>query len=117
MKNENGFTLIEIMISLAVISISFTILLSVFTKTLATTAESGILTSAVMLAEEKIALVGEKKFPEPGVSDWKEDVRYPNYSFRTTVKETPFEGARLVAVDVQYNERPEFTLENYVIEK
>ncbi len=117
MRNENGFTLIEILISLAIISISFAVLLSVFTRTLATTAGSGTLTGAVMLAKEKIALVGEKQFPEPGVSDWEEDERYPSYSFRTTVKETPFPGARLVSIDVQYNERPEFTLENYVIDR
>jgi len=116
-RNENGFTLIEILISLAIISISFAILLSVFTRTLVTTADSAILTSAVMLASEKIALVGEKQFPQPGVADWEEDERYPSYSFRITVKETPFPGARLVSVDVRYNERSKFTLESYVIER
>ncbi|GMT41821.1 MAG: hypothetical protein IEMM0002_0232 [bacterium] len=115
MKDEKGFTLIEILISLAIISIAFTTLLSAFNRAIAAASESVIMTNAVMLADGKIALVGERALPEPGQSDWKTDERYPNYDYRTIVAETPFPSARLISVTVNFNDREIFTLESYVI--
>lgn len=117
MKANGGFTLIEIVISLAIISISFVMLISVLDKSIVSTAYSMEMTSAVMLAEEKISLVSGKKFLKPGVSEWKEDERYPRYRFRTTIMKTRFIGARKVAVDVELNQRHMITLTNYVILK
>lgn len=112
---DAGFTLIEIVISLAIISIALITLLTIFNRTVVTSTDSGILTKSVMLAGSKMALAElDGKFA-PGESEWEEDENYPRYRYRKTVTETGLGNALLLQVDVEYDGRQIMTLENYVL--
>jgi len=114
---DAGFTLVEIVISLAIVSIALVTLLTIFNRTVVTSTDSGILTKGVMLASAKMAIAElEGKFV-PGESEWEEDEKYPRYRFRKKMTETGLGTALLLQVDVEYEERQIMTLENYVLSK
>ncbi len=116
MKNNRGFTLIEIIVSLAIISIALVTLMTVFNRTVASAAQSFSLTGAVMIAKEKIALIGLKVSPKPGVFDWKDDERYPRYRYRETITETSFYDVKvyMVEIEVRFDGKDAFKITKYV---
>jgi len=113
--NGGGFTLIEVIISLAILSITLVTIMTAFNKTAVTAAGDGVITTAVMMAQEQSVAAGLRGFPAPGATVWTEDKRYPRYAYRRTVTATPYANARLVAVDVSHDGKSIFTLEKYVI--
>jgi prepilin-type N-terminal cleavage/methylation domain-containing protein len=115
MKNEKGFTLIEIVISLAIISISLVVLVAALNRTIATSHENTVLTSAVMLGGEQMHLAMNADFPDIGTSEWKTDVRYPDYRFREAVSPTPLPEVMRVTVEVEHRSKKAFELQGYVI--
>jgi prepilin-type N-terminal cleavage/methylation domain-containing protein len=112
-----GFTLVEIVISLAIISIALVTLLTIFNRTVVTSTDSGVLTKGVMLAGGKMALAEIDGNFVPGDSEWEEDENYPRFRYKKRMTETPFETAFLLQVDVEYDGRKIVTLENYVLRK
>lgn len=117
---QGGFTLIEVIISIVIISIALVTLVSVMNQSVATAAESRALTESVVLAQEKLTMLDRNSsggLPAPGSTDWVKDERYPRLTYRVTVEETPFEGVREIAVEIRHDRRVIFTLESYVIEK
>jgi prepilin-type N-terminal cleavage/methylation domain-containing protein len=117
MKHNGGFTLIEIVISIAIISISLVTLVSAFNRTAVAAAESSVLTGATMLGQEKITVANDAEFPETGEGKWETDERYPRYRFRKAVTQTPFLDVRLVTVQVQYDLKNAFDIQGYMIKK
>ncbi len=114
---QQGFTLVEVAISIAIISITLVLLLGVFNKTIATAAENGVITNAVMLGSEKMASFDTGAFPEEGDDKWREDLRYPRYSYRTYIAPTPFPDVRLVRVKVRHDDKEAFSLDRYMVKK
>ena len=120
MKKQRGFTLIEVVISIAILSIALVTLVSVMNQTVATAAESSALTSGVMLAQEKLTSVENEAdgiAPVPGTSAWESDDRYPRYTYRVVVEETPFPDVMLAAVQVRHDNRAVFSLDSYLIKR
>jgi len=113
--NGGGFTLIEVIISLAILSITLITIITAFNKTAVTAANDGVITTAVMMAQEQSVAAGLRGFPAPGATVWTEDKRYPRYTYRRSVTETPYANARLVAVDVSHDGKQVFKLEKYII--
>lgn len=113
-----GFTLLEIMVSLAILAIALVTLLSAHNKALSMSAEAVKLTDAVALAREEMEKFYIEPLPQPGVSDKKKRDDYPDFEWRTEVAETPFEGVWEVKIDVfkegDEKEHGVFTLKTYV---
>lgn len=116
MKDE-GFTLVEIVVSLAIIGITLVLLLSVFNKTIVTAAENGIITSAVMLGSEKMASLNAATLPETTGDIWLTDTRYPRFDYKPLVNKTPFPDVSFVRIKVRHNGKEQFSLDRYVVKK
>ena len=120
MREQHGFTLIEVVISIAILSIVLVTLVSVMNQTVATAAESSALTSGVMLAQEKLSIVGTEAngiAPVSGTGAWESDDRYPRYTYRVVVEETELSDVMLVAVQVRHDNRAIFSLDSYLIKR
>jgi prepilin-type N-terminal cleavage/methylation domain-containing protein len=123
-RNVAGFTYLEVLVALAVISIAFVALLNSHTISLRNQFKSRILSRATMLGEEKINEIearGMSEFDEQEADkydngllfvttsgifiddedterfqpEWRRD-----YWWRTTVEETEYEGVRKAVVEV-----------------
>ena len=120
MKKQQGFTLIEVVISIAILSIVLVTLVSVMNRTVATAAESSALTSGVMLAQEKLSIVGTDEggiVPIVGTSAWESDDRYPRFTFRVVVEETPLMEVMKAAVEVRHDNKAIFSLDSYLVKR
>ena len=120
MKHDSGFTLIEIVIAIAVISIALVTLLSAMTRTVATAAESTTITKSVLLAQEKLTMLNPEQFESSAVplsTDWLTDERYPTLTYKVDIEETEFPGASQVTVQVRSGDKNVFKLESYLIKK
>ena len=120
MKKQNGFTLIEVVISMAILSIALVTLVSVMNQTVATAAESSALTRGVMLAQEKLSTIGTDAdgiAPIQGTSAWETDDRYPRYTYRVVMEETPLADVMQAVVEVRHDNRAVFSLGSYFIKR
>lgn len=99
-----GFTLIEIMIALAVISISFVVLLGLRNRDIALATYTHHMTEATLLARQKITETTVTSFPNVGEleGDFGED--YPGYTWKQEVKPTPYDVVRELVVTVFWEE-------------
>ncbi|MFQ5780998.1 MAG: prepilin-type N-terminal cleavage/methylation domain-containing protein [Nitrospiria bacterium] len=110
-----GFTLLEIMVALAVISISFVALLGLRNRDIALAAYSRHLTEATLLARQKITEVSAAGFPDLGVSEGDFGEAYSRFRWEQEVKQTPFEVVRELVLTVVWmegrrEEETQFTL-------
>ncbi len=106
-----GFTLLEIMVALTILSISLVVLLGLRNRDIALSAHARELTEATLLARQKITDITLRGFPELGeeAGDFGEEA--PKYRWRQEVKLTPFEAIRELAVQVSWgNNREERTV-------
>ena len=114
---EGGFTLVEIVISLAIIGITLVLLLSVFNKTIVTAAENGVITGAVMLGSEKMASMDAATLPDTFDDAWLTDQRYPRFDYRPVVNKTPFTNVKFIRIRVRYDGKERFSIDRYVVKK
>ena len=114
---DQGFTLVEIVVSLAIIGITLVLLLSVFNRTIITASENGVITAAVMLGNEKMAALDANTLPETSEDAWLTDKRYPRFDFKPLVNETPFPDVRFVRIKVRHDGKERFSLDRYVVKK
>lgn len=102
-----GFTLLEIMVALAIISVALVALLALGNRSIATHARLQQLTQATLLAQQKLATAEvdarlgrleqirqEGVFPEP----------YAAYRWRLEFADTPLPSIRTVTVTVAWGE-------------
>lgn len=119
--DRGGFTLLEIMVSLAILSLALVPLLAARNKALVMNAEARRLTDAVSLAREEMERLHIEPLPEPGTSDPKKRDDYPAFEWRTEITETPFENvweARLLVYHAGEKDGPSlFSLRAYVEKK
>lgn len=97
LKNSRGFTLLEIMIALAIVSGLLVTLIYTLNYNLGIAGRHEFVTVATFLARNKLAEVeaapanGEGSFPEPNAE----------YQFRSEVKKYPFPGISQISVTVK----------------
>ena len=120
MNRDSGFTLIEIVIALTIISIALVTLLSAMNQTVATAAENSEITESALLAQEKLTMIdrelGESE-GEPVSTDWTKDERYPALTYKIDIEETPFPEVSEVTVKIRSGGKNIFTLESYLIKE
>ncbi|MDP2896231.1 MAG: prepilin-type N-terminal cleavage/methylation domain-containing protein [bacterium] len=123
-QQTDGFTFLEVLVALSVISISIVALLNSHTLSLRQYLKSQILSRATMLAEEKINEIEAKGLPEIDdleAEEYENGLRYvltegefydeedtdrlqplwrADYWWTTTIEDTEFDGVRKVTVEV-----------------
>jgi len=103
-RSRSGFTLLEIMIALAVVSISFVVLLGLRNRDISLASYSRNITVSTLLARQKITEVSVEGFPELGFSEGGFGETYPKFKWRQEVKQTPFEMVRELDLSVVWKE-------------
>jgi prepilin-type N-terminal cleavage/methylation domain-containing protein len=119
-----GFTLLEIMISLSIISIALVTLLSANGRALSLSGEAAQLTDAVTLAREQMERIHAGFAADPEENDLHTSEEYPGIGWRIEFLETELPNATrvvmtMVAIDEGSGEEGErilFTLTSYLIE-
>lgn len=116
--NKRGFTLLEVVIALAILSISLVTLLSAHGRAVVISANAEALTDAVTLAREEMEKLNVAAMPVEERSEKLKRDDYPEYEWRVDIKETPFTNvweARLVVFKAgDKEERPVFSLASYL---
>ncbi|MBI4666535.1 MAG: prepilin-type N-terminal cleavage/methylation domain-containing protein [Nitrospinae bacterium] len=99
-RSEAGFTLLEIMVALAILSISLVTLLTAHGRAMTMTDDAAKLTDAVTMAREEMERMQMEPLPEAGVSEKRRRDDFPWFQWRAEVKETPFPNVWEVGISV-----------------
>lgn len=103
-REASGFTLIEIMIALAVLAISLTVLLGLRNRDIALSSYTGHITEATLLARQLVSEISFAGFPDVGEREGDFGEEHPGYKWKQEVKATPYEVVRELNVDVLWRE-------------
>lgn len=76
-SDARGFTLLEVMVAMAILATAFTALLSLHARNLKTIAQERGYTEALFLARERLAEIELQGAPEVGVSSGDFENQYP----------------------------------------
>lgn len=104
LPSAGGFTLLEIMIALAVLSISFVVLLGLRNRDIALATYSHHMTEATLLARRQITEISIAGFPDLGESEGDFGEESPGYQWKQEVKQTPFDVVRELVLRVEWKE-------------
>lgn len=106
---ENGFTLIEIVVALAILSLALPTLLHSFREAAKGQALAENRTTALYLLKFRMAAIETEGYPDIGEADGEfgEDSRFRWHSTVQDVESEEIEGLRLVTVTVTWQERGE----------
>lgn len=119
-KNNSGFTLLEVMVALLIIAISFIVLLHSRNQSVIAADYARHTTIATLLASEKMSGIEHEESLDTGEDTGNSIEEYPEYTWRTTVSDTAYEHVKEVRVVVSWGEgRSQRSVElvNYVKEK
>ena len=99
-ERGRGFTLLEIMVALAIIGVAFVALLGLRNRDIVLHERGRAMIQATALAQQRMgdALVGE--YPGLGTSEGRFDEEHSRFAWRQEVQPTPFEFVREVRVSV-----------------
>ena len=105
--DKNGFTLIEIVVTLAILSLALPTLLRSFTEAAKGQALAENRTTALYLLKFRMAAVEAEGYPDIGEEngEFGEDSRFRWHSDVQDVESEEIEGLRLVTVTVTWQER------------
>ena len=105
--DENGFTLIEIVVTLAILSLALPTLLRSFTEAAKGQALAENRTTALYLLKFQMATIETEGYPDIGEEngEFGEDSRFRWHSDIQDVESEEIEGLRLVTVTVTWQER------------
>ena len=102
---QQGFTLLEVMVALAILAISLVMIFSQQATSIDWGNEAKIITKATLLAEEHMAgLISQDRLPI-GEEQGEVQEAIPPLQWRTMVEESATEGMKRVTVLVQWKER------------
>jgi len=99
-KSQAGFTLLEIMIALAVLGASLVVLLGLRNRSLAMASLSNHMTEAALLANLRIS--DHSTFPDVGLQEGAFEAM--PYRWMQEVRPTPFDGIREIVLSVRWRE-------------
>lgn len=99
-KQISGFTLLEIMVALAVLSISLVVLLGLRNRDVALSERARHITEATFLGRKKMTEISVSGFPDFGETSGTFGDDLPQYAWRQEVTQTPFEEVREVLVQI-----------------
>ncbi|MBI3995646.1 MAG: prepilin-type N-terminal cleavage/methylation domain-containing protein [Nitrospirae bacterium] len=117
---QAGFTLIEVMVALSILAITFVVILGLQNRDILQHQEARYLTRATLLAQQKISEVEMAGFPALGILNGGFPEPDEIFDWTETVSSTPFEYAREVRVEVGWKEgsrRDSVTLITFVMEE
>ncbi len=102
--SKKGFTLIEIMVALSVLSISLVVLLGLRNRGISLAEKSRHIIEATLLARQKTTEISAQGFA--GLGEEKGDFgdESPQYSWRQTVIQTPVQEIRELLVQIVWKE-------------
>jgi prepilin-type N-terminal cleavage/methylation domain-containing protein len=92
MARNNGFTLLEVMIAMVFLSITFVSLLTAETEGIEMCSQSKFITTSTLLAERHISEVNAKISKEPltpGEKSGDFGADYPGYTYKEDIELTP----------------------------
>ena len=107
MKNQAGYSLIEIIITIVFVGIAFPGLIAFFTNIMIDSVESGAYTQAIVLTQSKMEeITADKLSPDRGYDYIRTSGQYPTetigqFTRTTTVTDTVFSGVSGVIVMVE----------------
>ncbi len=107
MKNQAGYSLIEIIITIVFVGIAFPGLIAFFTNIMIDSVESGAYTQAIVLTQSKMEeITADKLSPDRGYDYIRTAGQYPTetigqFTRTTTVTDTVFSGVSGVIVMVE----------------
>jgi general secretion pathway protein I len=109
-RRHNGFTLIEVMVALAVVAIALVGLLGLQHQTLQSVVRGSELTKAALLAQELMTQAEIGQFPAVGVTSGTFETlhprQYPNFRWEQSVEPSAvFQDVRKVRIRVRYGPR------------
>ena len=116
--SQKGFTLLEVMVALSIIAITFPIMLSLINRQVNVHMSSERLTIGVLLAQEKIVETELGESPEIGQTAGDFGPRYPSYRWERHIQNTLIDSVREVLVRILWGpkDQPEsVTLTTYVV--
>lgn len=105
MQQQQGFSLLEVLVAFAILALSMGVLLQIFSKAMRVTAVSETYAQAVALAEAKLGAVGSEIPLEEGVHtgdpeaglDWIVHIE-PHQAQDGAAEDSPFQPYRVTAV-------------------
>lgn len=100
-----GFTFLELLVALAILGASFTVLLSAHTSAARQEARARRLMTATLLAREVLTETEVEGFPDLGEEQGDFGEEFPDYSWARRVETTEFDRVRLVYIEVFWPER------------
>jgi general secretion pathway protein I len=103
-RSPRGFTLLEVLISLAIVAIVLITCLRAQNQSIRLYQLSRDLTIATILARQKMGEIELAGFPELGEEEREFEDAFPEFTWRQRVSETPFEEARRVDLSIIWKE-------------
>lgn len=99
-----GFTLLEVMIALAILSLVAVAFLRSQAGGVRLIDEASYISLATLLAQEKMAELESKGFPEPGKSSGEGEEGFPDFKWEKIVSATDIGNVQKVQIRVLWNE-------------
>lgn len=99
-ESSNAFTLLEVMVALAVLSIALVVLIQLHMKGLILQKEADQITVATLLARAKMDETLAAGFPEPQKVEGDFGTDHPEYRWKLVVATTELEDVRKIDVSV-----------------
>jgi general secretion pathway protein I len=100
---QGGFTLLEVMIALAVIAVAFVALLGLRNSDIVMHDRARAMIQATALAQQRLGDTVVGPFPEIGSTEGSFDDEHARYAWRQDVSPTPFDFVREVRVSVTWD--------------
>ncbi len=119
-RSQEGLTLLEVLIAVAIASIALVSLVSLVLSSLDLEENARKVTEATMIADDKLKEIERgKTLPDPGVIEGLIDEKDPaGYSFKRTVSESMIKDVYLIEFEVFWNKkRSSVALSSYVLKK
>ncbi|MDY6842627.1 MAG: prepilin-type N-terminal cleavage/methylation domain-containing protein [Thermodesulfobacteriota bacterium] len=117
---EKGFTLFEVLVSLAIIGIALVLILESFSLSLKTSSESRNISLATLLANDKMVEIETEGFPETGEENGVFEPPYSDFRWIKSVEDLEIEGVRRAVVGVYWKDEKHddgVTLETFMVKK
>ena len=109
--NKRGFTLLEVVIALAILSLALVVLLGLRNRDIELAATAKEVTVATALARMKMVETEMGGFPELGEQEGDFSQDYPEFRWHRVIAPTPFDEVRETRVLIYWGEREQESVE------